>query len=237
MEQPKTPEFNIEDLKQYSAPLLLVGVIIGILVVFGTVVYPNFVSIKKSWSETSKNNEQISLLESKLEILNSLSEGDLKDSIERSQVFLPVENEASELISYFDARTAKAEVVLGDFEISQSKLGDAGEIPLDIKITGIRDSIFKFNKALVDSGRLLVVNSLSLDLSGQESSGSSQLTEELTITSTAEPFPELIGSVESSLPQLTTQEQELLSEIQLLQPVIYTDIAPKFPARKNPFAP
>ena len=222
-------EFSLQDIKQYGTMVLFVAAIIGVLAVFVIVVYPRFLTIQKSWSKISQNKEQISKLKQKLSVLNSLNEDDLKDAIERSQLYLPVENDVSELLGFLGSRTAESEVALGDFNISGSGLRSSNDLDLDLQINGEQEKLFAFNRILKSSGRTIAVNTLGLSFTNKESTLSAILTEELQLTSIAEPFSKSVDAVDAILPQLTVQEQELLSEIQLIQRIIPEDKAPEFP--------
>jgi len=236
MEQKNKQEFSLDDLKAYGIVMLLVTVIIVILAIFAIFVYPNAIAIKDSWSKISQNEEQVSILENKLAILTTLDQNDLRDAIERSQQFLPAENEVFEIMGYFSARAQETNVSLGDFQVAQSELGGSGELPLDLDIKGTREELFNFNKNLIDSGRVLSIDSLNLDFTSKESSLSAVLTESISLINVSEPFPESIGTVIDKLPQLSVAQKELLAEIQLIQWTKPQDTAPEFTARENPFS-
>ena len=236
MEHKAKQEFSLDDLKAYATLILLSVAVVAILAIFTIFVYPNTIVIKESWSKISQNEEQISMLENKLAILTTLNQKDLRDAIERSQQFLPVENEVFEIMGYFSARAIEANVSLGDFQVVQSELGGSGELPLDLDIKGTLKELFNFNKILIDSARVLSIDSLNLDFTSKESSLSAVLTQSISLVNVSEPFLESIGTVTDKLPQLSVLQQELLAEIQLTQWIKPQDTAPEFTARENPFS-
>lgn len=232
MEKKSKQEFSLDSLRQYGVILLLGSAIVVVLAIFVVFVYPSSLETYNSWKIIPQNKEQISLLKNKLAVLSTLSEDDLRDSIDRTQIFLPVENEIPEVIGYFNAQSSKTAVNMGDFQVGQSSLGESGELKIDIEVVGLLQNLFEFNKAMIDSGRLITINSLDIDFTSEPDA----LSENFELVLISEKFPESIGEISEGLPIMNQQEKELLSRIQSIQRQETGVTAPEFTPRENPFS-
>lgn len=233
MEKKSKQEFSLESLSQYIVILLLALAIVVVLAIFVVFVYPSSLETYNSWKIIPQNKEQIRLLKNKFSVLSTLNEGDLRDSIDRTQILLPVENEIPEIIGYFNEQSSKTAVNMGDFEVGQSSLGGSGELKIDIEVAGLLQNLFEFNNALIDSGRLMTINSLELDFTSEPDA----LSQNFELVLISEKFPESIGEISESLPIMNQQEKELLTRIQSIQRQETSTVAPEFTPRENPFSP
>lgn len=223
------------------------------LIVAVTIAWPKFTEVLNLRSDNVRLDEQAVNLENKAKELADFNKAELDQQLSAAEQLLPSKKEVFLVIAQIE-RTASANgILINKIDAAPGSVGletatevvtapvsqlgqqafDASVIPIKISLTGDYRSFLQFVRSLLSLSRVVGIGDLTLSASGE----SSQLRVGMTVNSYWQPLPSQLGSIESPVQELTQQEKDLLSDVQLEVFVPTPELPPVTTGKSDIFAP
>lgn len=214
-----------EFIKGFLWPLL---VIVLVVILSFLVLAPQLSKTLKLKSENMENREYLEKLLAKSKELEKFSLGDLERKLELSLRALPAKKELPPFLATIDKTAAENQLGIVNFSLAP---GESSAFPLNYTFSGSWESFGKFWKSLGESLPLFAVKSVKVtNMAGQ-------FTAEANLEAFILALPEKIGAVDTPLPVLTSEDEELFQTLEGFSSFNFSqsgqEASPS--ARTNPF--
>lgn len=243
----------MEDLKDFLKSLS--WLIVASLIIIGLALYfflPRLKEYQKIRKEIKTQETKITKLTQKLNDLNALSEKELQDNLNLAMSSLPAEKDFFQVIEGIKNIFGQEGILLSDFkfnvgdvstasaEAGKSKTKEQNFFTINLSFLGTEEKTQMAVSRLEKSLPLLSVESIKFLSENASSSGQFETyLNSMTLRSYFSPLPKNLGSVDSPLPKIGSEQKkqlEVLSQYEVYQ-ALQGEVATQnvFVGRENPF--
>lgn len=190
---------------------VLVGLAGMVLIVL--VIIPQISGYFKSQDDAKKTQSRLEVLEVKAAELVNLPEEDLKQKLQSAVLALPTTKDYTSVIGLIQRLSVESGVTLQSVNLDTGRtasLSEANSYAVNIEIASSKSGFDAFLKRIEDGPALMKVGSIEVDSAGSDGS----VTASIVIDVFFSPTPKNLGSVETPLPKLSEEEQQLASELE-----------------------
>lgn len=197
--------------------LALSGIVFGIM--------PAGAKVVEIWGKIDETRKSIALLTQKSNYLDSLNETDLQNQLKAVVAAVPQDKSLASILGVADQLGNKAGVTLQSFNIAapgsisteSAKLRTTEEqalgvslIPFQIRVSGLGSNVRTFIDTATQVRRLIRIDNFDISfLASGTGSGSLRA----NLDAFYAPLPQLGPMVEQSLPDLTSDDQQVLTKL------------------------
>ena len=201
-----------------------------ILMVF--VIYPQTSKLFVNQKIASDIVKKVDFLQSKVQALESYDENDLKTKVDAATFSYPVDKDLGVIVGLLQEITTISGFSITSLTLGGGSVENAGVQSYSIKLemVGSEDSLPDLLKNMESSSRLLRISSIETTISKDKI-----LNLSLNVEALYSGVPENFGSVDSSLPEITADEQDLLTKLARVVPVSSQTFTSTSRGRSNPF--
>lgn len=203
------------------------------------VIIPQIRGYFNSKEDEVVTQNRLKILEVKAQELEGISKDDLSRKVRVATVALPIEKDYTTVFGLLQRLSAEAGVNLESVNLDTEGVKDsigASNFSVKIAINANNLSLDEFFKKIENTPTVLNVGSLTTDITSDNLLSSS-----LSLDVYFSPAPKTLGGIDSPLPELTTEEEILISKLEqalAVAPVTSTSEQPStlLPRGKpNPF--
>ena len=218
--------------KLYIFPMI-VSLAALILIIF--IIYPQTEKLINNQKSSEESLKKLNLLESKVSALESYDEEDLNMKVNTTLNSYPVDKDFAEVTGLLQNLTAQAGFSISTLSLgSGAGSGSSQSYNIKLEMIGPVDKISTLLANIENSPRLMRVSSIETTV-GRDIQGS---TISLSVEVLYAPAPQEFGNADSSLPELSDKDQEILAKlVRVLPQTPEEQTSSQLPARgrANPF--
>ncbi len=192
-------------------------VAISCLILIFFVIFPQFLSLISAHTAAGELSSKAKFLEVKAQALQNYNEEDLSSKVSYALSAYPEDKDYANALSALQGIASKWGFVITAFALSggEVKIKGAQSYVIKLDITGSRALLPSFLNEIEISNRLMRVNGLEVS-SGRDTAA---VESSLTILAFYAPVPTTFGSVDSPLPTLSSEEEEIITKLSSNAPV------------------
>ena len=177
------------------------------------VIIPQIIGYLKSQDDAKKTQSRLEILEVKAAELSNLPEEELKQKLQFAVTALPTTKDYTSVIGLIQRLSVESGVTLESVNLDTSKsasLTDVNSFAVNVEIASSKISLDEFLKRIEDGPVLMKIGRIEVNLAGSDDS----VTASVLIDVFFSPTPKNLGSVETPLPKLSEEEQQLVLELE-----------------------
>lgn len=177
------------------------------------VIIPQISGYFKSQDDAKKTQSKLEILEVKAEELANLPEEDLKQKLQSAVSALPTTKDYTSVIGLLQRLSVESGVILESVNLNIGKsasLSEVGSYAVNAEIASTKSGFGEFLKRIEDGPVLMKIGSIEVTAAGSDGS----VTASVVIDVFFSPTPKNLGSVETPLPKLSEEEQQLALELE-----------------------
>lgn len=221
-------KIDLSIIKKYDTILASMFVIIAVIFLSFLYLYPNFQKAQEIFSQQKNLRTKLTVLRKKYDLLTSLDNNLFQTNIAKLNNTLPESKDYVSLFETLDNLQSQANVVitrtdlqLGIVSTSSANLKKtttslAYDVPISVEVIGSLAEVNTFIKSLSNlSGRIMTLKSIQWSKTGEDS-----LQVLLKGYAYFYPIPAKLGSVDTALPELDKDKEDLLKKVD--EVIVYT---------------
>lgn len=211
--------------------ILIISLIIG-----WTIFLPRFEQVKGIYTSIQKEQERVGKLQTKIRDLETLNEYELGEKSEILLAALPSLKDPAGMISLVGKLVDENGLLIEDLKVSpgevateSAEIAEVEELIFKLSLSGEISQFLNFLKIASKSLPLVDLQIKNFDISGQS------FTTDVTLISYYSGLPKTLGKADSPVPKLTSQEEELLSQLREYNLFETETFQPSAGGKPNPF--
>jgi len=238
--------------------------IIGVVIPIGGIVISILIAALIIWPKVNEilelrtNNEQlrgtVQTLEQKAGILSGLDQIKLEEQLVAAEQLLPSDSNAFSVLRQVEDTANTTGVLLSKIEVITGSFGGGGAaagagtsvsgaspelnlapaVEIRLSLTSDYQSLLGFISGLYSFSRVASIDSLSVSAGGGDEG---LLSTSFAVNAHWKQLPQNLGSIEASVENLTSAEEELLANVKSPQRTESAPVPPVATGRGNPFNP
>ena len=196
-------------LKFYSKYRLFVfpsAVALSSLILIALVILPQTIKLVTNQTTESDLLHKSQFLEVKAQTLETLDEGDLSKKVNYALNVYPPDKDFGNVLGIIQWITTQTGFSIVSFNVGGSTGSGSQNYSISLKLIGSRPLVSTLLKSLEDASRLMKVDSIEVS----QAAGIQGVEVNLGLSVLFSPLPQNFGTVDSPLPELSQNEEELL---------------------------
>lgn len=186
-----------------------------ILLIF--VIYPQAINLLNNQKKSADIIKKSDFLQTKVQALESYDENDLKNKVSVATFSYPVDKDLGIIVGLLQDITSKSGFSITALGLTGGGSSNDTEVQsygISLELTGSEGLLATLLKNLENSSRLLRVSSIETSISKDKI-----MSVNLSIEALYLGAPGDFGSIDSPLPEITSDEQDLLTKLVQIAPV------------------
>lgn len=196
----------------FSTIVLVFSIILTIFVI-----YPQIQKLISDQDKIRELNRKTSLLENKVQRLESLDEDDLKEKLAIALRTLPVEADFANALGMIQTLANTYQFIIISFQTSLSSEKEGLKLTnysINLDLVGPKVLVQRFIDSINENFRLMRTIYIQTDVIGKENEASTVLSVDIFYSQ----VPSTIGAVDAPIPEITDKDEEFISELVRSQP-------------------
>ena len=218
--------------KFFLFPFLIV---IASLMVGFFIIYPQWRRIIADQDRIAALDKKTVLLEGKARTLDSIDEADLKEKLVVALKVLPAESDFANTLGIIENLANQYQFIIINFQTSQPGGKESlklTEYAISLDLLGPRDLVKKFIDSINENFRLMRTGRIEINIPPLRD----EATANITVAAFFSQIPESLGSIDASLPEISDEDEQLISDLANRQPFVAPAPSSGGPTGKpNPF--
>lgn len=197
-------------------PFSSIVIVFSIILTF-FVIYPQIQKLISDQDKIRELNRKTTLLEDKAQKLEGLDEDDLKEKLAVALRTLPVETDFANALGMIQTLANTYQFIIVNFHTSLSSEKEALKLTsysIGLDLIGPKALVQRFIDSINENSRLMRTIYIQTDLAGKENEASIVLSVDVFYSM----IPSTIGAVDAPVVEISTKDQELISELARSQP-------------------
>lgn len=225
----------VEIYSKYKFFLFPFIVVISSIVLTFFVIYPQAQRLISDQDKLQEISKKTAFLEGKAQKLESIDEDDLKEKLAVVLQTLPVEADFAKALGLIQTLASNYQFVIVNFQTSQPSEKEALKLAnysVNLNLLGPKALVQRLIDSINENFRLMRIVNMQISFAGKED----ETTTVLSVDVFYSQIPSVVGAVDASLPEISTKDEEFISELAKLQPAVETQAIPEgLKGKANPF--
>lgn len=225
----------MESYSKYKFFLFPFIVVISSIILSFFVIYPQIRKLISDQDKLQEINKKTALLENKAQKLNSINEDDLKEKLVVVLKTLPSETDFANALGMIQTLATSYQFTIINFQTSLPSEHEAIKLTnysVNLDLSGPQALVQKFIDNINENFRLMRSISIQTSITGKKDEAETVLSVDIFYSR----IPSTVGAVDAPLPEISTKDEELISDLVRSQPT--TEIQPQLTGprgKANPF--